>query len=478
MRTRRLPLPIVLAAVVAIAIAAGDPDATGARRAEVQEDAVAVAPGSAVSTAWFCPGPPPALAADSETVVLTNVGTEDQTVMVTVFPDDGSAPSTSEVDVAAAAATSLPRASLGPPGGVVVEAFSRDVVAESGFVSAEQLATNPCASTTATDWYFAAGTTVRGVEQYVVIFNPLGSDAKVDVRIRTTDGELESESVDSLDVPRRARVLVPVHERAVRTDVVAVDVHASVGRVVAEQTLVFGADSTFTGVTRSLGVLAPASSWTFADGTTSAGSTSVLALSNPGTVDAAVEVFATVGTDVAVFPVEVTVPREGVAWVTLGGCADPPPDGCLAVPPEAAYSLAVETNESTPVVAEVLAHYAGAPAGSGSAELAGTAEPASRWIVAHVGAAGMTPVLAVANPNIRPVTVDVAVVRAGEVDRPEALQGVEVGANQRFGVDLRDVVAPDAALVVTASDPVVVERSLYATGDASRAAMIPDRGDP
>lgn len=475
MKTHRFPLPLVLLVVVLVANVAGDPDATGAPRVEPPRDAVAVAPESALSTAWFCPGPPPTLAADSEVVVLTNVGRESQPAIVTVFPDDGSPPSTSEVDVEPAAVTSLARSSLGPAGGVVVEAFSRDVVVESGFASADLLATNPCASTSAPDWYFAAGTTVRGVEQFLVIFNPLGSDAKVDVRIRTGDGQLESESLDSLDIPRRSRVEVRVHERAVRTEQVAVDVNATVGRVVVEQTLVFGGDSTFTGTTRSLGALEPSERWTFADGTTTAGSTTMLALSNPGPVDAAVEVFATVGADAAVLPVEVTVAREGVSWVALGGCADPPPENCLPIPPDVAYSLAVETNTNTPVVAEVLAHYNGSASGSGSATLTGTAEPASRWIVPQVGAAGLTTVLAVANPNVRPVTVDVAVVRAGDVGRPADLQGIEIAANQRFGVDLRDAAGPGAALVVTASDPVVVERSLYGAGDASRAAMIPAR---
>jgi hypothetical protein len=95
--------------------------------------------------------------------------------------------------------------------------------------------------------------------------------------------------------------------------------------------------------------------------------------------------------------------------------------------------------------------------------------------VPHVGGGPLTPVLAITNPSIRPVTVDVTVMRRGEVDHPVDLQGVEVAANQRLGIDLDGLVEPGSALVVAASDPVVVERSLYGAGDASRAAMIPDR---
>ena len=77
--------------------------------------------------------------------------------------------------------------------------------------------------------------------------------------------------LQTIDVPRRIRVLVPLHEQAVRTPQVAVVAHASVGRVVASQSMVFGEQSGYTGITLSLGAMRPSPLWTFADGAATTG---------------------------------------------------------------------------------------------------------------------------------------------------------------------------------------------------------------
>ena len=63
-----------------------------------------------------------------------------------------------------------------------------------------------------------------------MLFNPFGTDARVDVTLRTNAAV--PEQLQPIDVPRRMRVLVPIHEQTVRTPQVAVAVHATVGRVV------------------------------------------------------------------------------------------------------------------------------------------------------------------------------------------------------------------------------------------------------
>ena len=64
-----------------------------------------------------------------------------------------------------------------------------------------------------------------------MLFNPFGTDARVEVTLRTN--EAVPEVLQKIDVPRRMRVLVPIHEQAVRKPQVAVSAHATVGRVVA-----------------------------------------------------------------------------------------------------------------------------------------------------------------------------------------------------------------------------------------------------
>src|SRR5436190_8331573 len=118
-------------------------------------------------------------------------------------------------------------------GPLVVEPFTSDVVVSAGLETGDTLTAVPCASTASTDWYFAAGTTVRGVAQWLVLEDPFAADARVDIVLRTDAGLQELPSLSGLDVPGRSRVVIPIHDQAVRRDRVSVEVHAVVGQVVA-----------------------------------------------------------------------------------------------------------------------------------------------------------------------------------------------------------------------------------------------------
>ena len=90
-----------------------------------------------------------------------------------------------------------------------------------------------------TDWYFAGGTTVRGTQQFLALFDPFGDDAIVDVSFVTDTGVLEPAQVQGLVVARRSRLSVPVHDLVPRQGLVAVHVHARTGRIVAERSMAF-----------------------------------------------------------------------------------------------------------------------------------------------------------------------------------------------------------------------------------------------
>ena len=248
----RLPLVLVLviAAVVAIVIGNADPEPAPAA-AKVDQAATLPTAGTR-SGAWFCPGFPAAVPLEEQTLTVSNVGTDAGDAVVTVFPDDGSPAVAQTIATPPGSVNRLPRAQLGPAGGLSVEAFSRDVAVEFGAESRSDLALGPCASAANADWYFAAGTTGnyeanttgRPVEEWLILFNPFGTDARVDVTLRTNAAV--PEQLAPIDVPRRMRVLVPIHEQTVRTAQVAVAVRATVGRVVAEQSMIFGPDSGYT----------------------------------------------------------------------------------------------------------------------------------------------------------------------------------------------------------------------------------------
>jgi hypothetical protein len=462
---RRLGLALALVAAVLVAVLAGDPT-TSASRSRVEPDLpVAAAPASASSHAWFCAGLPPSVAPDTSVLVLANPSTADAMALVTAHPDGDERGPAREVAVPAGERVTVPAAELGGAGAVVVEAFAPELVVESGTAAAGHRSFEPCATTTARAWYFAAGTTARGVEQWLVLFNPLGTDAKVDLALATEEGAVRGEALSAIDVPRRTRVVVPIHERAVRKQRVAVRVEATVGRVVAEQTIVFGEGSGGAGHARSSGSVAPAAATTFATATTVGGAASVVAVLNPDVVAAEVDV-SVVGTDAVVEPTTVRVPGEGVVWVRVGRCGSDAAE-CVAVPPELTFGIEVVSDTNTPVVAEHLR------AGQrGATVTSGAATGSRRWVFATTGADGEADAtLALANPGAEEIDVEVVLWRAGGA-QPLDGAAVVIGASGRVSVDLA-AATEGAVVVVEASGPVVAARRVDGPGDLALAPGVP-----
>ena len=190
---RRWPIVIVIAVILLVAVFVGDRASEPASVATADEATTLPAEGTR-SSAWFCPGLPASLPLDAQTLTISNIGADEVDAIVTVYPDDGSAPVSQTIPVAGDSVNVLGRATFGPNGGVVVETFARDVVVEHGIESDQQLAIEPCASQSHDRWFFSAGTTGnfeagttgRPVEQWLMLFNPFGTDAA-----RPSDGARE-----------------------------------------------------------------------------------------------------------------------------------------------------------------------------------------------------------------------------------------------------------------------------------------------
>ena len=276
---RRLLVLLVVGGCIAVAAAFGVRN-TGASPATSTASAVAdavptVAGADTVSTTWYCAegtGAPGGRA--DETILIANEGDAEARAVVTVMPGGQVRPESRRVTVPRGAQVRVSVSSVlqapeqpgdaglvvGP--GVVVEVFGGRSVVEHEIEGENDLAVGPCARQAGTDWYFAGGTTERGAEENAALFNPFPDDAIVDVTFATDAGFIAPADLQSVAVPRRSRITVPIGNFVLRQAQVALHVHVRTGRIVAERSMTFTAENeTRRGLTLSLGAPRPESSW-------------------------------------------------------------------------------------------------------------------------------------------------------------------------------------------------------------------------
>ena len=489
---RRAPILILVIVVLVGGFLAGHEHSPEAARVPSPIEAAQSSNERAISTAWYCPGLPASFPTSDQTITLSNLGSTDAQAAVTIHPDNESAAISRTVSVPHNTVSTFNRGTLAnvstpvsgkspkplPTGPIVVEPFSPSVVVSAGVETDASLAVVPCATTPSTDWEFAAGTTVRGVSQWLVLDDPYSADARVDVTLRTDSGLLLLPALQGIDVPGRSRVVIPIHNHAVRQARVAVEVHASVGQVVAAQTLRFGSDSGRLGVATAFGALAPSSHWWFADGQAVAHSQQWVAVTDLGTIDANVVVQAGIGSKGIVNPVQLTVASGTVSWVQIGGCGRNPKN-CLAVPDGTGFDLTVQSDAKVPIVAQTLSRFDDPKTAVGATMSMGSTTAARHWVIPRTRALDEESTsISLLNYRVIAAHVDVRVVYDGKVDRPAAVQHLTIPFNSRLvlppGLDGVSRHA-DAAIVISADEPIFAESTIYAKRDATRAPGVPTR---
>jgi len=494
MNTHRAPIIVVVLVLVVGGIVAGRVHSAPAAHTTAPVDAAQTAPPGTLSGAWYCPGLPSSFPNRDQTLTLSNMGAARSDAVVTIHPDDGSDPVVRTLSVAGHTVRTFDRATLSPAGGtakeqarapaasarvpsgpLVVEPMSADVVVQAGLESDALLDQVNCATAASTDWYFAAGTTVRGVSQWLILDNPFSTDARVDVAVRSEAGLRLLPDLQGMDVSGRSRVIVPIHDQAVRQERVAVEVHAKIGKVVAAQTLQFDrASGGPTGVASTLGVLAPATRWWFSDGHASQGASQWVALTDLGPLAANVDVQALIGSDAIVQPVQVSVPGDGVVWVRIGNCQGSDRE-CLRVPANRGYQLVV-SDVGVPIVAQTLSRFGGDTGSQGVTTSIGSTAPADRWVVARTHARNdQSTSISATVPGVHAAHVSVDVVYSGRVEHPRALQNVTIQPSARYVVPESALPERDAVLVLASDEPIVVESTIYAAQEATRGPGIPSR---
>ncbi len=468
MRTHRLPFVLALGALLALGLVAGNASAHNTPPAPVSAPS-----GVDASGVWFCPGLPAQLHV-ADRVTLTNFGESAAAVTVSDLTDAGK-PTHRSFAVAPLSVVTKTRDELGPPGALTIETFGGHIVVEEGVDGPRALDSAPCATQTAPRAYFAAGTTVRGVAQWLVIDNPYASDAKVDVMLRTNSGPLRPDRLQALDISRRSRLVLAIDTFSVRDARVAVEVDARVGSFVAAQTLMFTKDAPPPGVVETLGVTGASDHWTIAGDGVTARAPAWVAITNVGGEDAPVDVQALTDANNIVPPVAFTLAADDVTWVQLGNCGPSAVRNCVAVPAGTPYALDVRSEQGVAIVAQTLSKYSVAGTAVGVASAIGTVDPHVTWAFArsHVSSERST-TLTVFNPGASAASIEIDLVHDGQRDRFETWRAIEVPPGQRVTTVVagRGPLRVDAGILVLASQPVFVERSIVGLDEVSRSAGV------
>ena len=463
---------VVIAVVLGCLLGAALLDRGGSTDASDASSFIALGPrvpaADAAEAAWYCAeGTSNAGGRADERIFIANIDRRVARARITVMSGPDQAPTVSVLEVPPSTLASVRVADIlaFPEPGVLVEVTGAQAIVTHSISGNGDAGIGPCARDASAQWHFAAGTTVRGAALWLALFNPFGDDAIVDIGFLTNNGPLAPGELQGFVIPARSRVTVPVHDQARRDQLVATEVVARRGRVVAEQSQVLDGFDGRRGLTLSIGAPQLGRSWDFANGSIVEGRSETLVLANPETAPTT----ATVRTRLdggALEPESVQIPARTAVSVDLGS----------RVPPGIGFSVAGVAR--SPIVAETLtALRAPIPEDArGIATTVGSTHSARRWVVSPARvAAESIDLVSVLNAGRSPATFRVRVVGGGRVSRPENAQRLRVAPGRRVLVDLSRVQATaDSIVVIDATAPVLVERESSAIPGVSASAAVPD----
>jgi hypothetical protein len=477
MKSRRFFFIVALVVVVAVGLAIGNGSGAAPEHLAVSSAATNAATLASSNTVWFCPGvPPKAYPESAANVTFSNIGDSVADVEVTDLADNGK-PAHVHLGVAARSTFTRPRAMFGGPGALTIETFGGRVLVEEGVAAAKAFESTPCATRTSQHWYFAAGSTPRGVQQWLVITNPYASDAKVDVTIRTSSGVRKPEDLQAMDIARRSRTVVAVHDYAVRQDRVAVEVDAEIGSVVASQVSVFTTDAGSPGVAQTIGSPAAASEWILPGGDARPGASTYVAVANVGDDTAQVDVQPTDERRKATLaPVILTVAQDAVVWVQLGKCSGPAARSCISIPDNTLYMLDVHAEHNISIVAQTFSRFDLTSGGVGTTTAVGAIAPARAYAFGRSDPPGaVSTTFSVFNPGDIAASVDLTTTSDGTVNDAAAQHVVIAPGGQQtltLRLNVRRRAIPDAAVSLTSNQPVFVARSIVVADEASTSGGV------
>lgn len=269
-----LVLALVGAGLVDAAVGTGFPPAPAVL-------ASAGAPYGSESSSWYCTGGSGGSGAAGATLQLVDSGRRAVHGTVTVVNDAGASGSAPvAVPAGGQTAVATDQVEQGNWLAATVDLDGGGVVASEMVEGPTGWAEAPCASTTASDWYFASGATDDGNSLYVSLFNPTSAVSVVDLAFATPKGMVRPQPFEGLVVAPGGLVVAGVASYVQNSPSVSTVVQAGTGRVVAAELEVHSVGSR-SGLSLRLGSPTLESTWTVPRTVHVTGSATTLDVFNP-----------------------------------------------------------------------------------------------------------------------------------------------------------------------------------------------------
>lgn len=445
-----------MVAVVLIAIAGAGAGYEATRDDVIQPPPPAIDTSLFVERAIFCP---PAPEGTDATARLTTGPIDDEPLLLDIEPS---------LDEPVEISQEIKRKAFRNPTNAQVISYGRFAAATtSTFYRAPTrgLTASPCSNSAARRWLFPAGSSSRGYNERLVLYNPFPDEAVVRVSFITPNGVRSKANLSNVAVPVGGATTVRVNRFILQQPVLAADVSATRGRIVAWKTLFSDDDDRPKGVGSTLGSREGSTDWFFPSGAATEGIEEKIYLLNTTDKEAIVTI-SLVGDDPIDQPnelVEIEVPRRssksiGVSKALGGGASG-------------GMSAIVHSDNGVPIFAERAVWYSGAFKGF-SLEVGSPHASASWWL----GPASDAPTqdsIVVLNVGQDEATISLDLLtEEGSGPTRLNISDLTVPAGGRLRIPLMDKVDSASVVLLRSSTPVVAERVAYSSSAADVAALI------
>lgn len=344
----------------------------------------------------------------------------------------------------------------------VVRFNSGGAIVEHSGTGPAGTSSGPCASSASTHWYVPEGATTRAATLIYALFNPFPDDAIVDLSFSTEQGRDAPAAFQGVVVPANSLVPLDVGSHVRRRAHVSGVAVARRGRIVLEAMQVHNGDGR-KGVALTLGAPRTSTGFVFPDGIAGGAQFEQLHLFNPTDTEAAVQLDLVLD-EAEAEPFELRVPAHDRVTIDLTNES--------RVPKDIGHALIVRVSNAVPISVGRTIDVGPANSRRGYISDLGATAAAEHWGFA---AGGTSPVqeqfISILNEADRDITISVTTPNTGQLLTLPNLSKVTVKRGARLSFRLADHNGqPEMPLIVNASGPVVVERTIYRQNGAGAAA--------